>query len=97
MIMRNIFCLHVLVQCQMYGIYGMITGRCILPADLLVLFHFQTIQVGSEYQAIVPEGLCAYTSLHSMYIWCMCVYILYCIFLYCIYVLYFRCCDDEKC
>jgi len=28
---------------------------------------FQTIQVGTEYQAVVPDGLCFYSSSPSMY------------------------------
>ena len=56
-------------------VFGVITVCCVWCAILLLLFHFQTIQVGSEYQAVVPEGLCAYTSLHGMYICSMCLYI----------------------
>lgn len=65
----NIFYMLLLVTVCSCMVFGVATVSYFWFVNLLALF--QTIQVGSEYQAVVPDGLCTDTSSQCMYIICL--------------------------
>jgi len=65
----NIFYMLLLVTVCSCMVFGVATVSYFWFVNLLALF--QTIQVGSEYQAVVPDGLCTDTSSQCMYIMCL--------------------------